>query len=188
MKISEYHKSHGIYGVLRSRQTGMELHFNLEPGERRAPIELDVAGHSLTGYIEIERLYGIPEDQEVDVAFLVHLGNAAVETKETPRVNNRFEPGPGPNLTPLPKPSAVELPRVKVDRFDPGPSPELQELPEARIFSPGAPDPDDEDDGAGPNEVENQMAAEFSPGAATEKKAEVKEEKEVSRNAKKSRR
>ena len=185
MKLSEYLKSHGAYGALRSRQTGTELHFNTEPGQTRAPVVLDVGGLSIEGYIEVQRRHGIASDEEFDMTFALRLGEgpvvravavmpakAEVDVSKDPR----FTPGPAPNLNPIPAPKAVELPRAPVDRFDPGPGPELNELPEARMMVPSA--PEEEDDGAGPNEVERAMAAEFAPGA-TEKKAEPKEVKEV---------
>ena len=193
MKLSEYLKSHGAYGALRSRQTGTELHFNLEPGQTRAPVVLDVGGLSIEGYIEVQRRHGIASDEEFDMTFALRLGEgpvvqavavmpakAEVDVSKDPR----FTPGPAPNLNPIPAPKAVELPRTPVDRFDPGPGPELNELPEARMMVPSAPE---EEDGAGPNEVERAMAAEFAP-EATEKKAEakeVKEEKEGKKEAKK---
>ena len=184
MKLSEYLKSHGAYGALRSRQTGTELHFNLEPGQTRAPVVLDVGGLSIEGYIEVQRRHGIASDEEFDMTFALRLGEgpvvqavavmpakAEVDVSKDPR----FTPGPAPNLNPIPAPKAVELPRTPVDRFDPGPGPELNELPEARMMVPSA--PEEEEDGAGPNEVERAMAAEFAP-EATEKKAEAKEVKE----------
>lgn len=195
MKLSEYHKSHGVYGALRSRQTGTELHFNMEPGQTRAPVVLDVGGHAIEGYVEIQRRHGIAPDDDLDMTFALRLGEGQpalgvpVKTAQRAEVDvskdPRFTPGPAPNLNPIPAPKAVELPRAPVDRFDPGPGPELTELPEARMMVPSA--PEEEDDGAGPNEVERAMAAEFAPGA-TEKKAEVKEgkeEKEGKREAKK---
>ena len=194
MKLSEYFKSHGLYGALRSRPTGTELHFNMEPGQTRAPVVLDVGGLSIEGYIEVQRRHGIASDEEFDMTFALRLGEgpvvqavavmpakAEVDVSKDPR----FTPGPVPNLNPIPAPKAVELPRTPVDRFDPGPGPELNELPEARMMVPSA--PEEEEDGAGPNAVERAMAAEFAP-EATEKKAEakeVKEEKEGKKGAKK---
>ena len=185
MKLSEYLKSHGAYGALRSRQTGTELHFNMEPGQTRAPVVLDVGGLSIEGYIEVQRRHGIASDEEFDMTFALRLGEgpvvqavagmsdkAEVDVSKDPR----FTPGPAPHLKPIPSPKAVELPRTIVDRFDPGPGPVLSELPEARLLVPA--EPDVEDDGAEANEVERAMAAEFAPGA-TEKKAEPKEVKEV---------
>jgi hypothetical protein len=197
MKLSEYLKSHGAYGALRSRQTGTELHFNMEPGQTRAPVVLDVGGLSIEGYIEVQRRHGIASDEEFDMTFALRLGEgpvvqavAVMPAKAKAEVDvskdPRFTPGPAPNLNPIPAPKAVELPRTPVDRFDPGPGPELNELPEARMMVPSAPE-EEEEDGAGPNEVERAMAAEFAP-EATEKKAEVKEvkeEKEGKKGAKK---
>ena len=191
MKLSEYHKSHGIYGALRSRQTGTELHFSFEPGQTQAPVVHDVGGHAVEGYIEIQRRHGIAEDDELDMTFALRLGEPGTVKAVTPAKkvevdlskDPRFIPGPAPNLRPIPAPKAVELPRKPVDRFDPGPGPELSELPEARLLVPSAPEVEDDD--AGVNEVERAMAAEFAPEAATEKKAEVKEVKEEKREAKK---
>lgn len=192
MKLSEYLKSHGAYGALRSRQTGTELHFNLEPGQTRAPVVLDVGGLSIEGYIEVQRRRGIASDEEFDMTFALRLGEgpvvqavAVMPAKVDDSKDPRFIPGPAPNLNPIPAPKAVELPRAPVDRFDPGPGPELNELPEARMMVPSA--PGEEDDGAGPNEAERAMVAEFASVVA-EKKAEakeVKEEKEGKKEAKK---
>ena len=191
MKLSEYFKSHGVYGALRSRQTGTELHFNMEPGQTRAPVVLDVGGLSIEGYIEVQRRHGIASDEEFDMTFALRLGEGSVvravavmpaKAEVDVSKDPRFTPGPAPNLNPIPAPKAVELPRAPVDRFDPGPGPELNELPEARMMVPSV--PEEEDDGAGPNEVERAMAAEFAPGA-TEKKAEAKEVKEGKKEAKK---
>lgn len=193
MKLSEYHKAHTINGVLRSRQTGTELHFNLEPGQMQAPLVLDVGGHMVEGYIQLQRRHGLAEDNDLDMTFALRLGEQpdipdvvlGVKPSDDISKDARFNPGPAPNLNPLPAPKVIELPRKPIDRFDPGEGPELSTLPEARVFVPSAPD-EEEDDGAGPSEVERAMAQEFAPpaekqAAEKEEKKEVKEEKKEGR-------
>ena len=181
MKLSEYHKAHGIYGTMRSVQTGTELHFQFEPGQTRASVHLDAGGHTVEGYIELQRRHGVAQDEELDMNFVLKFGavDPFAPTMPPPADSKRFTPGPGPNLNPLPEKKLVDIPKEPVDRFDPGPSPDgLEEFPEARVFVPSAPDGEDD---AEPSAVEQQMRDTFAaPVEETAKVAsEVKEVKEV---------
>lgn len=197
MKLSDYHKTHGLYGTLRSPQTGTELHFGFDPDKTRATVTLDAGGHQVEGYLELVKRHGIADDEELDMTVALRMGPRPDEdykpapsavlgskAKVAVPIDPRFQPGPAPDLNPLPARKAVELPRAPVDRFDPGPPPEgLEEFPEARAFVPSTEIDEDE---AGPSAVEQAMTAEFNPPAVVkEAKEEAKKEGKEGRDSKK---
>ena len=186
MKISEYYKAHGLQGILRGAQTGTELHFAFGQGETRATVNLDVGGHSVEGYLELQRRHGVPEDEEFDMTVALRFGprpdadyapkpEAVLgnKSKVSAPVDPRFEPGPAPDLNPIPKPRAIASPVEPVDGFDPGPGPALDVIEGARVFGKTA---EDEDDEEGSSEVERSMRGEFeAKEAVKEAKQEAKE-------------
>lgn len=174
MKMSEHHKVHGLPVVIRSVQSGTELHLNFAPVERRQTVLFDVGGHAVEGYVELLRRH-TSSDEEHDLDIVLRMGPrpetdyapapAAVlgntSPVSTPK-SERFAPGPGPRTVPLPESNAVPVPEVEVeDRFKPGPGPNLSDTPPAKVLVPDtAPEEDPDEDE--PGEVEQEMVMEFA--------------------------
>ena len=135
MKSSEYHKTYGLSGQIRGIGTNTELHFEFPPGETRTSVEINIQGQTVEGYLELMALPMKRREDEMDLGIRLVFGpRPAEDYKPKPGAvagnqgkvatpERMFDPGPPPELVPLPpvlrKPQEVHA----VDRFVPEASP-----------------------------------------------------------------
>ena len=81
MKLSEYHKSHGLSGTIRVFDTNTEIHFSFEKGKTRTGVELNMGGHAVEGYLEIVPVPTKDPHAEFDVALGVLRGILRAELR-----------------------------------------------------------------------------------------------------------
>lgn len=137
MKLSEYHKAHGLSGTLRSLDTNTELHFSFEKGKNRTGVELQAGGLTVEGYLEVVPLNIRDPHHELDLGLRLVLGSRPAEDYQpdpkavagnrgpvdVPKVPT-FEPiAPPEGLTARPVANAVRAEVLVVGGFDPGPRP-----------------------------------------------------------------
>lgn len=140
MKLSEYHKSHGLSGTIRAFDTNTEIHFSFEKGKTRTGVELNMGGHCVEGYLEIAPVPTKDPNAEFDIAIQLVAGpRPAADYQPSPKVTGgstkpvstpepTFElPAAPPGLVPIPERRSEPARYDVVDKFDPGPAPPAPE-------------------------------------------------------------
>jgi hypothetical protein len=136
MKISEYHKAHGLSGVLRAFDSNTEIHFTFEKGKTRTGVELNLGGHIVEGYLEITGVPTKDPNAEFDVALSLLVGPRPAQDYQpnprsvggnkglvaTPEPTYELPPAP-PGMVPIAEKKTEPAKYEPVDRFDPGPPP-----------------------------------------------------------------
>jgi len=150
MKLSEYHKSHGLSGTIRAFDTNTEIHFSFEKGKTRTGVELNMGGHAVEGYLEIVPVLTKDPNAEFDVALYLVAGPrppgdyqpdpkaVGGSTKAVAVPAPTFElPAAPPGLVPIPERQAEPARYEPVEgKFDPGPPP----APEPAVIEEAEPD------------------------------------------------